>query len=146
EAWSPEAAALARTGGRWSPVILAVAALAAGVALAGPRGGHTEVKTQTRALNLVLAMDISRSMLAEEVEASRLSRAVREARRLVQDLDGDRLGMLAFAGRSYILPPLTVDGGAVSLFLDGLSPDLASQGGTGLGSALTQGGQLLGDG
>ncbi|MEP6572453.1 MAG: VWA domain-containing protein [Gemmatimonadota bacterium] len=144
-AWSPETAALARRGGRWGPIVLALAALAAGVALAGPRGGRTEVRTQVRALNLVLAMDISRSMLAEDVQPSRLARAIRESRRLVQDLNGDRLGMIAFAGRSYILTPLTVDGGAVSLFLDGLSPDLASQGGTGLGAALAQGAQLLGD-
>jgi Ca-activated chloride channel family protein len=144
-AWSAETAALARKGGRWGPIVLSLSALSAGVALAGPRGGRTEVRTQSRALNLVLAVDISRSMLAEDVQPSRLARAVREARRLVQDLSGDRLGMIAFAGRSYILSPLTVDGGAVSLFLDGLSPDLASQGGTGLGSALAQGGQLLGD-
>lgn len=82
-------------------------------------------------------------MLAEDARPSRLQRAAREARRLVQDLGEDRLGLVAFAGRSYILSPLTLDGGAVTLFLDALSPDLASQGGTGLGAALTQGTDLL---
>ena len=61
----------------------------------------------------------------------------------MQDLDGDRLGLIAFAGRSYILTPLTVDGGAVSLYLDGLDPDLASEGGTDLAATLNQGLELL---
>ena len=114
------------------------------VALAGPRWGRTEVRTESRALSLVFAMDISRSMLAEDAQPSRLQRSVREARRLIQDLEGDRLGLIAFAGRSYILAPLTVDGSAIRLYLDALDPDLASEGGSDLSSVLAQGGQLLG--
>ncbi len=142
-AWSGDLAATARAAGRWAPLLLGLAALAAGIGLAGPRGGRTTVKTETQALSIVFAMDISRSMLAEDTRPSRLQRSVREARRLVQDLGEDRLGLVAFAGRSYILSPLTLDGGAVTLFLDALSPELASQGGTGLASALTQGAELL---
>lgn len=142
-AWSPALGWEARRRSRRGPLILALAALAAGVALAGPRGGRTKVRMETQALNLVLAVDISRSMLAEDVSPSRLQRAVREARRMVQDLEGDRLGLLAFAGRSYIMTPLTVDGSAVRMYLDGLDPDLASEGGTDLSSVLQQGGQLL---
>ncbi|MFN8651067.1 MAG: VWA domain-containing protein [Gemmatimonadales bacterium] len=141
--WSPELASRARANGRWSPVLLAVASLAGAVGLAGPRGGRATVKTETQALSVVFAMDISRSMLAEDTKPSRLSRASSEARRLVQDLGRDRLGLIAFAGRSYILSPLTLDGGAINLFLDALSPDIASQGGTGLASALSQGAELL---
>jgi len=143
EAWSEELARRARGTGRWAPVLLALAGVAAGVGLAGPRGGRATVKTETQALSVVFAMDISRSMLAEDTKPSRLARAAREARRLVQDLGHDRLGLIAFAGRSYILSPLTLDGGAINLFLDALSPDLASQGGTGLASALSQGAELL---
>jgi Ca-activated chloride channel family protein len=113
------------------------------VALAGPRGGRARVSTETHALSLVLAVDISRSMLAEDASPNRLEHALREARRLVQDSPGDRLGLIAFAGSSYILTPLTVDGGAVRMYLDALDPDLASEGGTNLGAVLTQGGQLL---
>jgi len=142
-AWSTELEGQARSTGRWGPWLLALAALSAVVGLAGPRGGRATVKIQAQALSVVLAMDISRSMLAEDTRPSRLGRAVREARRLVQDLDQDRIGLVAFAGRSYILSPLTLDGGAVTLFLDALNPDLASQGGTGLASALTQGMELL---
>jgi Ca-activated chloride channel family protein len=89
-------------------------------------------------------VDISRSMLAEDAQPNRLQRAVRESRRLIQDLEGDRLGLIAFAGRSYILAPLTVDGGAIRMYLDALDPDLASEGGTTLSSVLAQGTQLLG--
>ena len=142
--WSSSLAAVARSRGRWAPLILGLAALLAAVGLAGPRSGRSEVKAETRALSLVIAVDISRSMLAEDVAPSRLQRAAREARRLIQDLEGDRLGLIAFAGRSYILAPLTVDGGAIRMYLDALDPDLASEGGTSLGAVLTQGAQLLG--
>jgi Ca-activated chloride channel family protein len=90
-----------------------------------------------------MAIDISRSMLAEDVAPSRLQRAGREARRLIQDLEGDRLGLIAFAGRSYILAPLTVDGGAIRMYLDALDPDLASEGGTSLSAVLNKGAALL---
>ena len=142
--WSPALGRAARSRGGWAPVVLGLVAVLATLGLAGPRYGRTEIKTETRALSLVFAMDISRSMLAEDVAPSRLGRAVREARRLIQDLEGDRLGLIAFAGRSYILAPLTVDGSAIRMYLDALDPDLASEGGSNLSSILTQGGQLLG--
>jgi Ca-activated chloride channel family protein len=142
--WSPAVGRLARARGRWAPAVLGLAALLAAIGLAGPRSGRSEVKAETRALSLVLAVDISRSMLAEDVTPSRLQRAAREARRLIQDLEGDRLGLIAFAGRSYILAPLTVDGSAIRMYLDALDPDLASEGGTSLVAVLTQGAQLLG--
>jgi len=141
--WSPSLGRLARSRGGWAPFVYGFAALSAVIGLAGPRAGRTEVTTETRALSLVFAMDISRSMLAEDVAPNRLQRAAREARRLIQDLEGDRLGLIAFAGRSYILTPLTVDGSAVRMYLDALDPDLASDGGTGLSGVLAQGSELL---
>jgi Ca-activated chloride channel family protein len=142
--WSVSLVRLARRRGGWAPLFLGLTALLAAVGLAGPRAGRTQVRTESRALSLVFAMDISRSMLAEDVAPSRLQRASREARRLIQDLEGDRIGLIAFAGRSYILAPLTVDGGAVRMYLDALDPDLASEGGTHLGPILAQGAELLG--
>lgn len=141
--WSPSLGRFAKGRGGWAPVVVGAGALLAVIGLAGPRSGRTEVKTESRALSLVFAIDISRSMLAEDVAPNRLARAAREARRLIQDLEGDRLGLIAFAGRSYILAPLTVDGGAVRMYLDGLDPDLASEGGTSLSAVLAQGAQLL---
>ncbi len=141
--WSPALGKLARARGGWAPVVVGAVALLAMVGLAGPRMGRKEIRTETRALSLVFAVDISRSMLAEDVAPNRLQRAVREARRLIQDLEGDRLGLIAFAGQSYILAPLTVDGGAIRMYLDALDPDMATPGGSNLGAALNQGGQLL---
>jgi Ca-activated chloride channel homolog len=142
--WSPALGRLARTRGAWGPLVVGLVGLLGAVALAGPRWGRTEIRTESRALSLVFAVDISRSMLAEDAAPNRLQHAVREARRLIQDLDGDRLGLIAFAGRSYILAPLTVDGSAIRMYLDALDPDLASEGGTSLASVLSQGADLLG--
>ncbi len=142
-AWSEQTARTARAAGRLGSGTLGLAAGLAAVALAGPRWGEEKIVTETRGLNLVIAVDISRSMLAEDAAGSRLARALREARRLVQDLDGDRLGLVAFAGTSYILSPLSVDGPAITLYLDALDPDMASEGGTALAPALAQGADLL---
>jgi Ca-activated chloride channel family protein len=141
--WSPALGRLARSRGGWAPAFLAAVALLCMVGLAGPRAGRKEIRTETRALSLVLAMDVSRSMLAEDVAPNRLQRSVREARRLIQDLEGDRLGLIAFAGQSYILAPLTVDGSAIRMYLDALDPDMATPGGSNLGAVLNQGSQLL---
>src|SRR5205814_171812 len=104
--------------------------------------GEERIVAETRGLSVVLAVDISRSMLAEDATPNRLRRALREARRLIQDLDGDRVGLIAFAGSSYILSPLSIDGSALTLYLDALDPDMASQGGTGLAPALRQAGAV----
>ena len=142
-AWSDDIGAVARQTGRWGAVALGVTALLVSTALAGPRFGSRVVTTETKALTMVLAVDISRSMLAEDVRPSRLGRVQREARRLVQDLRGDRIGLIAYAGRSFILSPLTVDDGALQLLIDGLAPDMVSAGGTELAVALDQARQLL---
>jgi Ca-activated chloride channel family protein len=142
--WSPALARTAKARGGWAPVVLGAVGLLAMVGLAGPRLGRTQITTETRALSLVVAVDISRSMLAEDVAPNRLQRSVREASRLIDDLAGDRLGLIAFAGQSYILAPLTVDGGAIRMYLDALDPDLASSGGSNLQAVLAQGTELLG--
>lgn len=141
--WSRRFARTAVRYGRWGALAFGVAGVAVGIALAGPRFGRRVVTAETQALNLVVAVDISRSMLAEDVAPSRLGRVQQEARRLIQDLRGDRIGLIAFAGRSFILSPLTIDEGALQLLVDGLDPDMASTGGTELAAAINQGRELL---
>ncbi len=141
--WSSEMGAIAARAGRGGVMALGVTALFAGVALSGPRFGRRVVTTETKALALIVAVDISRSMLAEDVAPSRLGRVKQEVRRLIQDLAGDRIGLIAFAGRSFILSPLTVDDGALQLLVEGLDPDMVSAGGTELAPVLEQGWQLL---
>ncbi len=141
--WSTSLGAEAARHGRWGILLLGLAALAAAVGLAGPRWGTRVVETDTKGLDLVIGIDISRSMLAEDAAPSRLNRAKREARRLVHDLRGDRIGLVAFAGQSYVMSPLTVDGSALHLLIDALDPDVASSGGSSLGLALGKGRELL---
>lgn len=143
-AWSPSLGERARRARRFSVPLLALAALGAALGAAGPRGGRMERLAESRGLNVLLVMDVSRSMLAEDVEPNRLRRSVREARRLLQDLPGDRVGIVAFAGQSYALAPLTLDHSAIDMYLEALDPDLASAGGTSLAAALRQAEQLLG--
>lgn len=141
--WTRELGMVAARSGRWSPTVLAVAALFGAAALAGPRWGSRVVSAETKSLNLVIAVDVSRSMLAEDVLPSRLERARREARKLVHDLAGDRLGLIAFTSQSFVLSPLTIDAGAIELRVNALDPSIASAGGTALAPALDRGRELL---
>jgi Ca-activated chloride channel family protein len=119
-------------------VLLVGAALALGIALAGPRWGLESVEEETSSADLVLALDVSKSMLAEDIAPNRLERQRALARRLLRELPGDRIGMVAFAGRAYVLAPMTVDHSALQLYLDALDPDIVSQGGSSLAAALEQ--------
>lgn len=141
--WTPELGVAAARGGHWSATLLAIAALLGAVALAGPRWGSRVLSAETKSLNLVIAVDVSRSMLAEDVLPSRLERAKREARRLVHDLAGDRLGLIAFTSQSFVLSPLTIDASAIELRVDALDPTIASAGGTALAPVLDKGRELL---
>ena len=135
-AWSRTLGELARASGRGAPWWLGLVALAAAIGLAGPRWGAATRTAESRALNIVLVMDVSRSMLAQDVAPSRLGRAIASARRLVLDLDGDRFALVAFAGHPYLLSPLTLDESSIALQLDALDPDMASSGGSGLAAAI----------
>lgn len=121
------------------------AALLLGLAAAGPQWGTERVETHGRALNLALVLDVSRSMLARDLEPNRLERQRLFATRLLRELRGDRIGLVAFAGRAYTLAPLTTDHSALHLYLDALDPDIISQGGSSLAAAITQGVDLVRD-
>ncbi len=135
-AWSPGLGATADSFGRRSPAMLGAVALLAGVALAGPRWGAEVKSTNSRAINVAIVMDVSRSMLAQDVAPDRLSHASGLARLLVQDLSGDRLGLVAFAAHGYLLSPLTLDQSSLAVQLDALDPDMVSEGGSGVAEAL----------
>ena len=127
----------------WRAVRLGAAALLAGIALAGPRWGIERTTVRSTGVDLVLAVDASLSMLATDERPSRLERVKQEIRRLRALSPGDRVGLLAFAGRSYVLSPITVDGGALDLFLDNLDPSVVGQAGSSIAQAIAQGTSLL---
>ena len=122
---------------------LAGALLLGGVALAGPRWGAERGIVRGEGIDVVLALDASNSMLAADERPSRLERMKQEVRRLRSLAPGDRVALIAFAGRSYILTPLTVDDSALELFLDNLDPSVVGQSGSSLSRAMGQGIDLL---
>jgi Ca-activated chloride channel homolog len=119
-------------------VLVVVAAGAVGLAAAGPRWGLETVEEGGFAADVVLALDVSRSMLASDVAPDRMEQQRLLARRLVRELEGDRIGLVAFAGRAYALTPLTADHGLLHLYLDSLDPDIVSQGGSTMSTGIRQ--------
>jgi Ca-activated chloride channel family protein len=105
-------------------------------ALIGPQWGFHWEDVKRRGSDIIIAVDVSKSMLAEDISPNRLERARREIIDLLNILKGDRVGLVVFAGTSFTYCPLTIDYSAVRLFLDGLGPDLISRPGTALGDAI----------
>jgi Ca-activated chloride channel family protein len=132
-----------RESGLLRIMLLGGAALCAGIALAGPRWGSEQRLEHGAGVDVVLALDASLSMMARDERPNRLERMKEEVRRLRDLSPGDRTALVAFAGRSYVLTPLTVDDGALDLFLENLDPSVVGQPGTALARAIRQGTDLL---
>jgi Ca-activated chloride channel family protein len=128
---------------RWRMARLALASALIGIAVAGPRWGTEQTIVRARGIDMVLSLDASLSMLATDERPNRLQRMKQEVRRLRAMSRGDRVGLIAFAGRSYVLSPLTVDAGALDLFLDNLDPSVVGQAGSSLAKTIRQGTDLL---
>ena len=114
-----------------------------GIALAQPQcGSHTEI-VKRQGIDLVVALDASKSMLARDVEPDRLARAKLELTTLLDELKGDRVGLVAFAGEAHVQCPLTSDYSAAKLFLRAVDPQQMPQGGTNVGDALRLAAKML---
>ncbi|BBO76873.1 hypothetical protein DSCW_42900 [Desulfosarcina widdelii] len=125
-------------GRRWiKGLLLAAAVLFAAVALAGPKYGFRWQEIRQHGVDIIIALDCSRSMTAADISPSRLERAKREVFDLLTMLQGDRVGLVAFAGTAFLQCPLTLDYDAFNLFLNALSPDYLPVGGTDITGALT---------
>jgi Ca-activated chloride channel family protein len=118
-------------------VRLGAASVLTAVAFAGPRFGTAREIIRTNGGDVVLAMDASLSMLANDERPTRLERMKQEVRRYRAASPGDRVALIAFAGRAYVLSPLTSDDGALELFLDNLDPSIVGQPGTAIAPAIT---------
>jgi Ca-activated chloride channel family protein len=118
-------------------VMLASLALLLGAfALTGPVRGYSLQEVERAGHDVVVVIDTSRSMLVQDVRPDRLTRAKREVRGFLQRLEGDRVGLLAFAGDVREVAPLTHDRRTLEHFVDTLSPRDNLVGGTNLGAAL----------
>ncbi len=113
------------------------------LALARPQSGEGKQKAKSEGLEIMLAIDVSNSMLAEDVRPSRLELAQKELSRFVDSLGGDKVGIVAFAGSAVLLSPLTNDKGALKMFIESLSPTAVSTQGTDFKKALNEAYQAL---
>lgn len=116
------------------------------VAIARPRWGFEWREVSHKGIDIMVAMDVSRSMRAQDIKPNRLERAKREVIDLIRVLHGDRIGLVAFAGQAFVQCPLTVDYRMMQLFLDNLAEDLIPVQGTSLAAAIDLGFKALNEG
>lgn len=134
----------------WRPIvkmalsITAVAMLI--VAVANPQFGTRLEKTKQSGSDIAICLDLSNSMMAEDLQPNRLERGKRVVSNLLSTLGGDRVSLVAFAGESFIQMPLTGDYGATKLFLDDMSCDMISSQGTAIGDAINKAMETFGYG
>ena len=114
------------------------------VSLAQPRWGYTFEDVKRKGLDLLVAVDTSRSMLSNDVQPSRLERVKLAIQDLIDELQGDRVGLIAFAGRSFLQAPLTIDYDAVIEAVNDLDTKTIPEGGTNISSAITLATQSFG--
>ncbi len=127
----------------WQPIRLGVAALLIAIAFAGPRWGVERTIVKQAGIDVVLALDASSSMLSRDEAPDRLSAMKSVVARLRALSPNDRFALVAFAGRSYVLSPVTVDDAALDLFIRNLDPTVVGQSGSSLAGAIRQSANLL---
>jgi len=106
------------------------------VSLAQPRWGYTFQDVKRKGLDLLIAVDTSRSMLSNDVQPDRLERVKLATQDLINELQGDRVGLIAFAGRAFLQAPLTIDYEAVMESINDLDTKTIPEGGTNISSAI----------
>src|SRR5437016_55806 len=114
------------------------------VGLAQPRWGYTFEDVKRKGLDLLIAVDTSRSMLSNDVQPNRLERVKLAIQDLINELQGDRVGLIAFAGRAFLQAPLTIDYDAVIEAVNDLDTKTIPEGGTNISSAITLATQSFG--
>ncbi len=113
------------------------------LAIANPRRMVKQPATEQQGADILLALDISQSMLAKDVAPSRLEQAKLLAQQLVQALKGNRIGLIFFAGDAYPQMPLSTDYEALDMFLQNASPDFIANQGTAAASAIELAGRMF---
>src|SRR5215472_15531332 len=116
--------------------LLLLAVISVILALARPQWGFDWEPTKQRGLDIVVAIDTSRSMLAEDIPPNRLARAKLAALELMQRAKSDRLGLVAFSGTAFLQCPLTIDDGAFRQSVESLDTTTLPQGGTAIAEAI----------
>ncbi|MFY9227511.1 MAG: VWA domain-containing protein [Blastocatellia bacterium] len=108
------------------------------IALARPQWGQSQKRIEVKGADVILAIDVSLSMLASDEPPSRLARARRLCIDLIEQLAGNRIGVIAFAGNNAALMPLTLDKGALEAFIDAIDVQIANNSTTAIEQAISQ--------
>jgi len=105
--------------------------------LARPQFGSKIEEVKRQGVEVIIALDVSNSMLAEDIQPNRLERAKQALSRLVETLDNDKIGLIVFAGDAYVQIPVTTDYVSAKMFLSTINPSLVPKQGTAIGSAIS---------
>lgn len=123
-------------GRRWRTILWLGALTLFIIALARPQWGSEVREIQQEGLQVMVALDVSQSMLAQDIKPSRLDRAKLEIADLTERLDGDEIGLVLFSGASFVQVPLTTDYFTALNYLDSANPNVISRPGTVIGDAI----------
>ena len=125
-----------RSKKNWKFAFFLLAMIAIIFALARPQFGSKLTEIKRKGVELMINLDVSNSMLAEDIQPSRLENAKRAISKLVDELDNDKIGLVVFAGDAYIQLPMTTDFGAAKLFLSSVNTQIVPRQGTSIGAAI----------
>lgn len=123
-------------GARAKSILLYIGMALLIVALAGPKIGTEVREIKRQGIDLMIALDVSRSMLTEDVRPNRLEKAKFEILRMIDQLQGDRVGLIVFTGHAFLQSPLTTDYSAFRMYLDIADTEQMPSGTTNLGEAI----------
>src|SRR5580765_1649457 len=116
--------------------ILLLALVALVIALVNPKIGTKTETVKREGIDIVFAVDVSKSMLAEDIAPSRLEKSKRLVSQIIGQLGSDRIGIIAYAGTAFPVLPITTDYGVAKMFLQSMNPDMVSSQGTSLDEAI----------
>ncbi len=120
-------------------IIIETALMLIIIGMAGPQFGTKLKEVKREGIELVIALDVSNSMLAEDIAPSRLEKSKRAISKIVDRLHNDKIALIVFAGDAFIQLPMTTDYSAAKMFLSTISPKLVSNQGTAIGAAIELG-------
>ncbi len=103
---------------------------------AGPQYGSKKEKVKHQGIEMMVCIDVSNSMLSDDVKPDRMSRAKQVLGRLIDKLENDKVGLIVFAGDAYVQMPMTTDVGSAKMFLNSINPGMVSLQGTDIASAI----------
>ena len=120
-------------------IIITMAIASGSVMLARPQFGSKIEDVKKQGVEVIIALDVSNSMLAEDIQPNRLTRAKQAISRVVDNLDNDKIGLIVFAGDAYTQIPVTTDYVSAKMFLSSIGPEMVPKQGTSIGAAISLG-------